>query len=201
MMAHMPEVVGLRPSDPVRIAQYRVLGRLGAGGQGVVYLAETPSGERVAVKQLLAGGLDDAATTPDPVFGLAVPQHIPGVPPEVMNPRGTWADAAAYDAQSQKLAAMFRENIKKFGDAVINRIAEFAPNMIYVRNDDKPGFIGRFGTLLGESGVNVATFALGRDKPGGDAICFVSVDQPVSDELLRRIEEIPQVKRARAVRF
>jgi D-3-phosphoglycerate dehydrogenase / 2-oxoglutarate reductase len=79
--------------------------------------------------------------------------------------------------------------------------AEFAPHMIYVRNDDKPGFIGRFGTLLGESGVNVATFALGRDKPGGDAICFVSVDQPVSDELLRKIEEIPQVKRARAVRF
>ena len=49
--------------------------------------------------------------------------------------------------------------------------------------------------------MNVATFALGRDKPGGDAICFVSVDQPVSDELLRKIEEIPQVKRARAVRF
>ena len=77
--------------------------------------------------------------------------------------------------------------------------AEFAPHMIYVRNDDKPGFIGRFGTLLGESGVNVATFALGRDKPGGDAICFVSVDEPVTDELLRKIEEIPQVKRARAV--
>ena len=51
--------------------------------------------------------------------------------------------------------------------------AAFAPHMIYVRNDDKPGFIGRFGTLLGEAGVNVATFALGRDKPGGDAICFV----------------------------
>jgi D-3-phosphoglycerate dehydrogenase len=49
--------------------------------------------------------------------------------------------------------------------------------------------------------VNVATFALGRDRPGGDAICFVSVDQPVSDDLLRRIEEIPQVKRARAVHF
>ena len=79
--------------------------------------------------------------------------------------------------------------------------AEFAPNMIYVRNDDKPGFIGRFGTLLGESGVNVATFALGRDKPGGDAICLVSVDQPVTDDLLRKIEEIPQVKRARAARF
>ena len=79
--------------------------------------------------------------------------------------------------------------------------AEFAPHMIYVRNDDKPGFIGRFGTLLGESGVNVATFALGRDRLGGDAICFVSVDEAVTDELLRRIEDIPQVKRARSVRF
>ena len=79
--------------------------------------------------------------------------------------------------------------------------AEFAPNMIYVRNADKPGFIGRFGTLLGEAGVNVATFALGRDEPGGNAICFVSVDQPVSKELLQAIEAIPQVKRARAVRF
>ena len=79
--------------------------------------------------------------------------------------------------------------------------AEFAPHMIYVRNDDKPGFIGRFGTLLGESGVNVATFALGRDHAGGDAICFVSVDQPVTEALLRKIEEIPQVKRARSVTF
>jgi D-3-phosphoglycerate dehydrogenase len=79
--------------------------------------------------------------------------------------------------------------------------AEFAPHMIYVRNDDKPGFIGRFGTLLGESDVNVATFALGRDRAGGDAICFVSVDQPVTEALLRKIEEIPQVKRARSVTF
>ena len=79
--------------------------------------------------------------------------------------------------------------------------AEFAPHMLYVTNDDKPGFIGRFGTLLGEAGVNIATFALGRDRPGGDAICFVAVDQPVSPELLRKIEAIPQVKRARAVRF
>src|SRR5215217_8240244 len=79
--------------------------------------------------------------------------------------------------------------------------AEFAPHMIYVRNDDKPGFIGRFGTLLGEAGVNVATFALGRDRPGGDAICFVAVDEAVSPELLGAIEAIPQVKRARAVRF
>jgi D-3-phosphoglycerate dehydrogenase / 2-oxoglutarate reductase len=79
--------------------------------------------------------------------------------------------------------------------------AEFAPHMIYIRNDDKPGFIGHFGTLLGEAGVNIATFNLGRDKPGGDAICFVAVDQPVSAALLADIEAIPQVKRARAVTF
>jgi D-3-phosphoglycerate dehydrogenase / 2-oxoglutarate reductase len=79
--------------------------------------------------------------------------------------------------------------------------AEFAPHMIYVRNADKPGFIGSFGSLLGDAGVNIATFSLGRDKPGGDAICFVAVDQPVSAEILDRIEALPQVKRARAVNF
>ncbi|MFL5214755.1 MAG: ACT domain-containing protein, partial [Microvirga sp.] len=79
--------------------------------------------------------------------------------------------------------------------------AAFSPNMIYVRNADQPGFIGAFGSLLGQAGVNIATFNLGRDKPGGDAICFVAVDEPVSPELLHQIEAIPQVKRARAVRF
>ena len=79
--------------------------------------------------------------------------------------------------------------------------AEFAPHMVYVRNADQPGFIGRFGSLLGDAGVNIATFSLGRDAPGGDAICFVSVDQPVGEDLLHAIEAIPQVKRARAVNF
>ena len=79
--------------------------------------------------------------------------------------------------------------------------AEFAPHMIYIRNADKPGFIGAFGSLLGDAGVNVATFNLGRDKPGGDAICFVAVDSRVDDALLARIEAIEQVKRARRLAF
>lgn len=79
--------------------------------------------------------------------------------------------------------------------------AEFAPHMLYIRNADKPGFIGSFGSVLGQAGVNIATFSLGRDKPGGDAICFVAVDEPVSADLLAAIEAIPQVKRARAVNF
>jgi D-3-phosphoglycerate dehydrogenase / 2-oxoglutarate reductase len=79
--------------------------------------------------------------------------------------------------------------------------AAFEPYMIYVRNADKPGFIGKFGMVLSEAGVNIATFALGRDNPGGDAICFVAVDEPVSAKVLEAIEAIPQVKRARAVNF
>jgi D-3-phosphoglycerate dehydrogenase / 2-oxoglutarate reductase len=77
--------------------------------------------------------------------------------------------------------------------------AEFSPNMIYVRNEDKPGFVGQFGMMLGQAGANVATFNLGREKQGGDAICLVSIDGAISDELLAQIHTIPMVKRARRV--
>jgi D-3-phosphoglycerate dehydrogenase len=79
--------------------------------------------------------------------------------------------------------------------------AEFAPHMLYIRNDDKPGFIGRFGSLLGERAINIATFNLGRNAPGGDAICFVAVDDAISDDVLGQINAIPQVKRARRLKF
>ena len=52
--------------------------------------------------------------------------------------------------------------------------AEFTPSMIYVTNEDKPGFIGRFASVLGDAGVNIATFALGRDEQGGSAIALVA---------------------------
>ena len=59
---------------------------------------------RAMVRAALAGELDAVPTVTDPVFGLAVPQAVRGVPSEVMDPRGTWADPAAYDAQARKLA-------------------------------------------------------------------------------------------------
>ena len=55
--------------------------------------------------------------------------------------------------------------------------ADFAPHMLYVTNQDKPGFIGRFGATLAGAGINIATFHLGRAEQGGDAICLVSVDE------------------------
>ncbi len=79
--------------------------------------------------------------------------------------------------------------------------AEFAPAMLYVTNEDKPGFIGRFATTLGDAGVNIATFALGRDAPGGSAIALVEVDGEVPSEVLGRIEGLPGVKAAKALRF
>ena len=71
---------------------------------------------RSMVHAALDGKLDNTATRTDPVFGLAIPQSIPGVPSEILDPRGTWSDPAAYDTQAKKLAAMFRKNFEKFGN-------------------------------------------------------------------------------------
>ena len=65
--------------------------------------------------------------------------------------------------------------------------AEFTPSMIYVTNDDKPGFIGRFASCSGDAGVNIATFALGRDEPGGSAIALVSIDGEAPPQVLEKV--------------
>ncbi|AHG91309.1 Phosphoenolpyruvate carboxykinase [ATP] [Gemmatirosa kalamazoonensis] len=82
---------------------------------------------RAMVRAAIAGQLDGAPTETDPVFGLAVPTAVPGVPAEVLRARDTWADAAAYDAQARKLAEMFAKNIAKFGDAVPQSIRDAGP--------------------------------------------------------------------------
>ncbi len=79
--------------------------------------------------------------------------------------------------------------------------AEFTPSMIYVTNDDKPGFIGRFASLLGDAGVNIATFALGRDEPGGSAIALVSIDGEAPPEVLAAVGKLKGVHQAAALRF
>jgi D-3-phosphoglycerate dehydrogenase len=83
----------------------------------------------------------------------------------------------------------------------IDMDAEFAPHMLYITNEDKPGFIGRLGTLLGNAGVNIANFNLGRSAPGADAIALLQVDEPVPDKVLADIRALPLVKQARALAF
>jgi len=73
---------------------------------------------RAMVRALLAGELDDVDTVTDPVFHLAIPSAVGGVPSQVMLPRGTWADPSAYDAQAQKLARMFAQNFEQFAPLV-----------------------------------------------------------------------------------
>ena len=79
--------------------------------------------------------------------------------------------------------------------------AEFAPNLLYTENADKPGHIGALGTLLGNEGVNIATFNLGRDEPGGKAIALVSIDEPVQDSTLAKVLALPHVFRAARLSF
>ena len=79
--------------------------------------------------------------------------------------------------------------------------AAFHPLMLYVNNSDKPGFIGALGTVLGEAGVNIATFNLGRVAAGEDAVALVGIDQTVSAPILKRIEALPQVRFVRVLAF
>jgi phosphoenolpyruvate carboxykinase (ATP) len=84
---------------------------------------------RAMVRAALAGRLDDVATETDPVFGLAVPTAVPGVPAEVLRTRETWSDPAAYDAQARKLADMFRKNLEKFAGHVSDDLREAGPKL------------------------------------------------------------------------
>jgi D-3-phosphoglycerate dehydrogenase len=83
----------------------------------------------------------------------------------------------------------------------INMEAELTPHMLYITNHDKPGFIGSLGRILGDAGVNIATFNLGREKPGGDAICLVSVDEAVGPEVMNEVKALPSVVRVNELRF
>ncbi len=82
---------------------------------------------RAMITAALSGQLDRASFVPDPVFGLQVPTSVPGVPSDVLVPRKTWADGAAYDAQAAKLAAMFRDNFTAYAPQVSAAVAGAGP--------------------------------------------------------------------------
>ncbi|HXC14691.1 MAG TPA: phosphoglycerate dehydrogenase [Stellaceae bacterium] len=79
--------------------------------------------------------------------------------------------------------------------------AELGGNMLFVRNLDKPGFIGALGQTMGAASVNIATFHLGRTAPGQDAICLVEVDQPISAAILDIVRGLPNVIQVKSLRF
>ena len=79
--------------------------------------------------------------------------------------------------------------------------AGFGPSMIYITNLDKPGFIGRFSSVLGEAGINIATFHVGRDAPGGNAIALIEIDGELPPHVLAAVRALPQVQQARPLKF
>jgi D-3-phosphoglycerate dehydrogenase / 2-oxoglutarate reductase len=79
--------------------------------------------------------------------------------------------------------------------------AELDGHMMYIVNEDAPGFIGRIGTLLGENGINIGTFNLGRREAGGEAVLLLSVDEAVPATVLDAARNVPGVKRAMALAF
>jgi D-3-phosphoglycerate dehydrogenase len=79
--------------------------------------------------------------------------------------------------------------------------AEFGPSMIYITNLDKPGFIGKFSSTLGEAGINIATFHVGRDAPGANAIALIEIDGELPDEVLAKVRALPQVQQAKPLHF
>ncbi len=83
----------------------------------------------------------------------------------------------------------------------INMEAELGPHMLYVTNQDKPGFIGRLGTLLGERKLNIATFHLGRQTQGSDAIALVEIDGDVTEDVLAAVQNLESVVQARHLTF
>jgi phosphoenolpyruvate carboxykinase (ATP) len=84
---------------------------------------------RAMISAVLEGKLDDIETTTDPIFGLAIPKSVPGVPDEVLVPRNTWVDKAAYDEKAKYLAGLFRKNFEKYSIEASEEVKEAAPKV------------------------------------------------------------------------
>jgi D-3-phosphoglycerate dehydrogenase len=79
--------------------------------------------------------------------------------------------------------------------------ADFHPVMLFVNNSDKTGFIGALGMMLAEANINIATFNLGRQAAGQDAIAIVGVDQVVPEAIQHKLRASPQVRYVKELKF
>ncbi len=84
---------------------------------------------RAMIDAIHAGELDEVETRRDAVFGLSTPVAVPGVPSEILSPRGTWEDPAAYDASVAKLATLFNDHFASYADAASEEIRAAAPSV------------------------------------------------------------------------
>jgi phosphoenolpyruvate carboxykinase (ATP) len=98
----------------------------GAAGTGKrIKLAYT----RAIIDAIHEGALTDVETVTDPIFGLEVPKQVPDVPSEILTPRNTWGDPAAFDAMAEKLAGLFRENFALYDDQATKEVRAAGPKV------------------------------------------------------------------------
>ena len=108
-----------------------------------------------------------------------------------------------YDNGNRTIAGtLFGGNLPRIVEVQgISFEASFPNNLLYLRNYDKPGFIGAFGSLMADLGINIANFHLGRKSIGGEAISLIEVDQEITKETLISIKNLSQIVRADYLQF
>jgi D-3-phosphoglycerate dehydrogenase len=79
--------------------------------------------------------------------------------------------------------------------------AGLGSDMLYLKNQDSPGMVGAFAKTLGDAGINIATFHLGRSEAGGEAMALVEVDHEVPVALLEELRALDGVVQAKSLKF
>ena len=188
------------------------LGQLVEGGltaidityRGQVGQLNTKPLTAVALAHLLAPRLDSVnmvnAVVVARARGIAVREIVEGQDPDYQSSVAIQVTTAngAHDIAGTLVGGHRPRLVRVDGIGVE---AELGTHMIYVRNRDKPGAIGRIGTLLGEAGVNIATFSLGRRAEGGDALALVGIDGPPDPGVLARLAGQPDIVQVTPLRF
>jgi phosphoenolpyruvate carboxykinase (ATP) len=108
------------------------------GGYGVgtrIALAYT----RAMIDAIHAGVLDDGPLEEDPIFGLGVPKHVPGVPDALLQPAQAWTDRATYQRAAHKLALLFHNNFQQYADAASEAIASAGPRVDFTSRPEEVG--------------------------------------------------------------
>src|SRR5262249_23584388 len=93
---------------------------------------------RALLRAALSGSLAQAQFTPDPLFGVLVPQSCPGVPAEVLRPRTTWKDPTAYDEKARQLAGLFQKNFQTYAAQVSEAVRQAGPRVWGARSPPTP---------------------------------------------------------------
>ena len=172
--------------------------------KGAVALQKTRPITAAAISGLLRPILEDVNPVSAPILAKERGLAIEEITREAQGDYESLVTLSAHTAQGEICVSgtVFHDGkprIVGIGDIGVD--AEFAPSMIYLTNEDRPGFIGRFAGVLGEAEVNIATFALGRDRPGGGAVALVAIDGELPPQALAALKSLPGVKQATTLKF